>query len=89
MRTIRHNPQVIWDVVDGVMVLCHTASNAFFELNQTGALVWRLCDGSAVEAVVERLRAAYPYEDRDQVALDIQTIILALEEARLVEVGRD
>jgi hypothetical protein len=89
MRTIRHNPQVIWDVVDGVLVLCHTASNAFFELNQTGALVWRMCDGSAVEAIVERLRAAYPHEDRDQVTIDVGNIILALEEARLLEVGSD
>jgi hypothetical protein len=89
MSIPRHNPQVIWDVVDGVMVLCHTASNTFFELNQTGALVWSMCDGSAVAAVIERLRAAYPHEDRDQVAIDVRNIILALEEARLLEVGND
>jgi Tfp pilus assembly pilus retraction ATPase PilT len=89
MSMLRRNPQVIWDVVDGVMVLCHTASNAFFELNQTGALVWSMCDESAVEAIVEHLRGAYPHEDRDQVAIDVRNIILALEEARLLEVGSD
>ena len=89
MSQIRRSPQVIWDMIDGVMVLCHTESNEFFELNQTGAIVWSVCDERGLEDVVERIREAYPNEDHDRLTTDVRDLILSLEEASLLEAQID
>jgi len=85
MSRIRRSPQVIWDVVDGVMVLCHTDSAEFFELNPTGAIVWSVCDENIIDDVVERLQEAYPSEDHERLTADVWDLIRSLQEAGLVQ----
>ena len=86
MSKIRRKPQVIWDEVDGVMVLCHTDSAEFFELNSTGAVIWSVCDGRTTDEVVNQLREAYPEKERQRLAADVRSLIRSLEEAGLVEI---
>jgi len=86
---IRRDPQVIWDEVDGVLVLCHTDSAEFFELNPTGAVVWSVCEGRTTDEVVNQLREAYPNQEGQRLAVDVRSLIRSLEEAGLVEIKRD
>ena len=59
MTRIIRNPRVIWDVVDGVMTLCHLGSTEIYSLNETGAAVWEACDDTP-EAILSRVREQYP-----------------------------
>lgn len=89
MNRISRNPLVIWDVVDGQTVLCHTDSAEFSQLNPTGALVWSVCEDVTIEDIVERLQAVYHNEDRERLAADVRSFILSLEEAGLLEIRND
>ncbi len=60
------------------MVLLHPARNIIIYCNQTGALIWRLCDGTrTVDEITEILSAAYP-EARDTIATDVPETIQLL-----------
>ena len=64
--------------LDGEIVLLHPARNTIIHLNQTGALVWQLCDCSrSVDEIIELLSAAYP-EALEAIAVDVPEIIQAL-----------
>ena len=57
--------------LDGETVLLHPARNIIIHLNQTGALVWGLCDcNRTVDEIIEILSAAYP-DAREQIAVDV------------------
>ena len=57
--------------LDGEIVLFHPTGNTIIHLNQTGALVWQLCDGlRTVDEIIEILSTSYP-EARGEIALDV------------------
>jgi hypothetical protein len=64
--------------LDGEIVLLHPAHNIIIYSNQTGALVWQLCDGRrSVDDIVEILCAAYP-EAKAEIAIDVPQTIQTL-----------
>jgi coenzyme PQQ biosynthesis protein PqqD len=63
-------------------VLYHPDLAKVVRLNDTAALVWRLCDGvRTVEEIVATLREAYP-EAAPDLAVDVERVL-----ARLVDEG--
>jgi hypothetical protein len=70
--------------LDGEIVLLHPARNIIVYSNQTGALIWQLCDGRrSVDEIVEILSAAYP-ESKTEIAVDVpQTIQKLLAQGAL------
>jgi hypothetical protein len=61
--------------LDGEIVLLHPARNLIVYSNQTGALIWQLCDGRrSVDEIVEILSAAYP-ESKAEIAVDVPLTI--------------
>jgi len=59
----------------GEVVLLNPASNVILHINQTGALVWQLCNGlRSVTDIVILLSEAYP-ESRGQIEADVPQII--------------
>ena len=61
--------------LDGEIVLLHPLNNTILHINQTGALVWQLCDGlRSVTEIVIILSEAYP-EARGQIERDVQKVI--------------
>jgi hypothetical protein len=61
--------------LDGEVVLLHPTSAVILHLNQTGALVWQLCDGvRSVHDIILLLGDAYP-ESRKQIEADVPQII--------------
>jgi hypothetical protein len=61
--------------LDGEVVLLHPTSAVILHLNQTGALVWQLCDGlRSAHDIVMLLGDAYP-ESRKQIEADVPQII--------------
>lgn len=64
--------------IDSEIVLLHPERNTIIYINQTGALVWQLCNGvRTVDKIIELLSAAYP-EARNQIAVDVPQIIYEL-----------
>jgi len=66
------------ETLDGEIVLLHPTRNIIIRSNQTGALIWRLCDGTRTEdEIVSILSAAYP-ESSDEIRGDVSAMIQAL-----------
>ena len=64
--------------LDGEVVLLNPASNVILHINQTGALIWQLCNGlRSVAEIVIILSEAYP-ESRGQIEADVPKIIYEL-----------
>ena len=82
---MKRNPQVIWDVVDDVMVLCHTGSGEFFDLNETAAFLWSICEDRSMEDLMQSLRAEYPDVDGELIDADCRELIASLEENDFLE----
>jgi hypothetical protein len=61
--------------LDGEILLFHPSSETILHTNQTGALVWRLCDGErSVADIVAALTAVYPDAATD-IAQDVPELL--------------
>lgn len=66
------------ETLDGEIVLLHPTRNLIIHSNQTGALIWQLCNGTrTVDEITEILSAAYP-EARDDIQADVPALIQTL-----------
>ena len=66
------------EIFDGEIVLLHPARNIIIHSNQTGALIWKLCDGKrTADEITEILSAVYP-EARDSIVSDVPETIQLL-----------
>ncbi len=84
----RRHQEVIWDRdVDGAMLLCHTERVEFFKLNDTGALIWELCDGRTIEEIIAEMFARYPMADSNTIVGMVRDYIPLLEKDGLLEVS--
>jgi hypothetical protein len=73
--------------LDGEIVLLHPARNLIIYSNQTGALIWQLCDGQrSVDEIVEILSAAYP-ESKAEIIIDVPQTIQTLVSRGALEPG--
>lgn len=61
--------------LDGELLLFHPSSETILHTNQTGVLVWRLCDGQrSVAEIVAVLTAVYP-EAAVEIAQDVPDLL--------------
>lgn len=64
--------------LDGEVVLLHPMHNTIIHINQTGALIWQLCNGvRSVDEIIVILSEAYP-EARKEIAADVPETIYQL-----------
>lgn len=73
------------ETLDGEIVLLHPARNIIVHSNQSGALIWQLCNGQrSVQEIIEILSVAYP-ESASEISVDVsQTIQELLASGALV-----
>lgn len=63
------------EALDGELLLFHPSSETILHTNETGALVWRLCDGQrSVAEIVAVLTAVYPEAAAD-IAQDVPELL--------------
>jgi hypothetical protein len=74
------------ETLDGEIVLLHPTQNNIIYTNQTGALIWQLCDGQrSITEIVEILSATYP-ESKAEIAVDVpETIQILIAQGVLIE----
>lgn len=58
------SPKILWREVDGSVVLFHEDTGRAFALNETAAVVWKLCDGTrSLEELASRLAESCESDD--------------------------
>ncbi len=64
--------------------MLHPEKRAIIHINQTGALIWQLCNGfRSVDEIITLLSEAYP-EARQEIAVDVpQTVELLAAQGAL------
>jgi hypothetical protein len=63
--------------LDGEILLFNMSSQKILHTNQTGALVWKLCDGQhTAEEIVQLLQAAYP-DAADPISEEVPRVLEA------------
>ncbi len=71
--------------IDGEISVYHPTLTTAVYLNETGALIWELCDGSrSVADIIDILSNHYP-ESRLQIETDVKTIVTQLVEYQIGE----
>jgi hypothetical protein len=81
---LQANPDIIWDVVDGRVVLCNIDNGAIFELNGPGGIIWANCPDLQASQMIECLQRVYPSQDHARLVRDVAEFIAALEGAGIV-----
>lgn len=77
-------PEVAVTPLDDGLVLCDARDGRVYVLNQTGRLIWELCDGyHTVDAIVEEIAEGYGLDDRG-VRADVDDLLEQLQRAGLV-----
>ena len=71
--------------IDGEISIYHPTLTTAVYLNETGAMIWELCDGSrSVADIIDILSDQYP-ESRSQIETDVKVIVSRLVEHEIGE----
>ena len=77
-KTVRLQPDYLLERIDNEITVYHPTLTTSFFLNETGALLWALCDGTrSVAEIIRTLGDLYP-ESRAQIATDVTDLVTAL-----------
>jgi hypothetical protein len=71
MMILSKNPDLFWDRIDNDVVACCSSTGEFFRFNKIGHLIWDMCDGCTLEALIARISSLFP--DNDPCLLDTET----------------
>jgi len=80
-------PWVVAQQADDVHVLLDTSSGHYFTLDEVGGRVWQLCDGRALDGIVDQICEEYD-APRGNVEADVLELLDALSAQRLVTLER-
>jgi hypothetical protein len=73
--------------LDDELLLYHPSEEKIVYLNQTGSLIWGLCDGNhSIEQIISLLSQAFP-DAADAITSDVQTTLKAFKKAGCIEVN--
>ncbi len=77
-KKILLEPHYLLEQIDNEITVYHPTLTTSLYLNETGGLIWELCDGQRSTAdVIDILTAAYP-ENSQQIAEDVTKVITLL-----------
>ncbi len=73
-----HVPGYKMEVLDDEVILFNPSSREIFHSNNTGSLVWQMCDGQrTVNDIIQLLSIAYPDSGR-QIERDVSDLLQEL-----------
>ena len=79
-KKILLRPNFLLERVEGEIIVYHPSSTTSVYLNETGALVWELCNGQTCTADIVRLLVEVYPESRFEIEKDVPEIIQTLVE---------
>lgn len=69
--------------IDGEITVYHPTLTTSVYLNETGALIWELCNGKrSVADIISILSEIYP-ESADQIETDVKDVVIKLVENKI------
>ena len=78
-KRVRLKSDFILEKIDNEITVFHPSLATAIYLNESGALIWELCDGNRrIMDIVEILQETYP-ENTTQIKKDVLAIIYQLE----------
>ncbi len=79
-KTVILEPGYLLERIDNEITVYHPTLTTSLYLNETGALIWELCDGvRPISEVIDILINLYP-ENREQIADDVKALVTRLLE---------
>ena len=73
--------------IDGEITIYHPTLTTAVYLNETGALIWELCDGKrTIGNIIELLSEHYP-DSSEQIEADVKQLIAQLIERDICELN--
>lgn len=79
-KTVILAPGYLLERIDNEITVYHPTLTTSLYLNETGALIWELCDGvRPISEVIDILVELYP-ENREQIANDVKALVKRLLE---------
>lgn len=81
---VLRDPNVIWDRVDGEVVVMSTVTSEFFTLNEVGAFIWDLCGATAGTELLARVCGAFTDTDKSPIIEAVEEFVRFLYAAQLV-----
>lgn len=82
---VQRSPAVIWDRVDGAVTLCNPETAELFRLNETGGVIWELCDGRTVGEILTAVAARYPSVRRERLEGTVHEYLAMLSGEGLIQ----
>jgi len=84
-KVIHLKEDYLLEKIDGEVSVYHPTLTTAVYLNETGALIWELCDGSrSVADIIDTLCELYP-ESSTQIEIDVKTLVSQLTERDIAE----
>ncbi len=84
-KIVKLKPDFFLERLDGEIVVYHPSLTTSIYFNETGALVWQLCDGQrSVGEIIEVLGQMYP-ESADRIGPEVCTLIESLVARQVAE----
>jgi hypothetical protein len=84
-KIVRLKPGFFLERMDDEIVVYHTSLTTSLYFNETGALVWQLCDGKrTVGQIIDVLCQMYP-ESADQIKPEVSALIASLLDKQVAE----
>lgn len=87
VKAVGHHPDVIWDVIDGAVTVCHTGTGAFYRFNESAAVIWQALGEGNADAAVRALENKYPELDLATAQRVVEDFISSMQTAGLIDVA--
>ncbi|MHA1108292.1 MAG: PqqD family protein [Alphaproteobacteria bacterium] len=79
------NSGIVERLVGSSLFLAEEAGEAIFQLNETGAALWRfLAEPGTLEGAVDTFRQAFPDRDQDELSNELTALMAALHRQGLI-----
>lgn len=86
-KTVVLKEDYLLERIDGEITIYHPTLTTAVYLNETGALIWELCDGTrTIGNIIELLSEHYP-ESSEQIETDVKQLIAQLIEHDIGELN--
>lgn len=85
-RSVKRNPKILWEEVEGEIILLNPKKGDYFGLKKVSASFWELInDQTDIDTIIQGLLSQYDV-DEDTLKKDIFLLIEKLESRNLISV---
>ena len=85
LKRPRHKPDYRMEELDGEILLFDPATTETFYLNETAAVIWRLCDGQRTTAEIAELLQEAFRDAEGRIAEEVDVTFQRLLEHKVIE----